>query len=216
MKSCFAALLGAFLFVSLVSTAHAQTGPYVSGFAGAVFLSDADVTDPTDPGTLSSDTGAGFGAAVGFSVLGYARVEGEIAYRTSDLDSHTDSSSTTALGGDTTALSFMGNAFYDLDLGLPVVPYVGAGVGLAIISLDASIDFGGSTFQIMDDGDTVFAYQGIVGVAYEFSGGLAATLDYRYFATMDPELTETAAFGGETAEIEYASHNLTVGIRYQF
>ena len=216
MKSCFAALLGAFLFVSLVSTAHAQTGPYVSGFAGAVFLSDADVTDPADPGTLTSDTGAGFGAAVGFSVLGYARVEGEIAYRTNDLDSFDEPGDSTPLDGDMSAISVMVNGFYDFDLGLPVVPYVGAGLGLAIISVDASVSVPGFSLQFVDDNDTVFAYQGILGVAYEFGDGFAATVDYRYFATMDPEVTETAAAGGSTAEIEYASHNLTVGIRYQF
>ena len=216
MKSCFAALMGAFLFVTLASTAHAQTGFYVSGFAGAVILSDSDVTDPSDPGTLSFDTGAGFGGAFGFVPLDSVRVEGEIAYRTNGVDSHTDSSGTTPLDGDMSALSFMGNAFYDFDLGMPLVPYVGAGVGFAAVFLDASLEFGGSTVQIADDSDTVFAYQGIVGIAYEFSGGLVATADYRYFATMDAELTETAAFGGSSFEASYASHNLTLGIRYQF
>ena len=216
MRTRFMALMSAFLFVTMASTAQAQTGFYVSGFAGAVILNDADVIDPADPGSLSFDTGASFGAAVGFSVLGSVRVEGEIAYRTNGMDTIVDSGGTTSLGGDTTALSFMGNGYYDFDVGLPVVPYVGAGVGIASVSVNASASFAGFSGDVVDDDDTVFAYQGIVGIAYEFSGDLAATLEYRYFATTDPELTESAVLGGDTFETEYASHNVAVGIRYSF
>jgi opacity protein-like surface antigen len=42
-----------------------------------------------------------------------------------------------------------------------LVPYVGGGIGMAVHKLD--FDSGGS------ESDTVFAYQGIAGLAYSFT-----------------------------------------------
>ena len=114
---------------------------------------------------------------------------------------------------DASALAFMANAFFDLPLGEDgrFVPYAGGGVGMARVSVDNAEIFG---FDIADDDDTVFAYQLVAGLAFYMTERVALTLDYRYFATQDPEFEEeitNSDFGAE-----YHTHNIMAGIRVGF
>lgn len=99
--------------------------------------------------------------------------------------------------GDVNTYALMLNAYYDLRYFTSLVPYVGVGVGAAFVSGD-EVQFGGRRAPAKDG--TEFAYQGIVGLAYEFSS-FALTLDYRYFGTGD-------------ADVAY--QNATAGLRYAF
>ena len=65
---------------------------------------------------------------------------------------------------------------------------------------------GGAARCSMDD--TVFAWQLMAGLAYNFTPNMAATFSYAYFATSDPEF--------EGIEFDYASHNVIVGLRFGF
>ena len=56
----------------------------------------------------------------------------------------------------------MSNLVYDIPLGLPVVPFIGAGIGFTYTGFNTISPVGGSTVR---DNDTVFAMQGIVGVS---------------------------------------------------
>ena len=110
--------------------------------------------------------------------------------------------------GDVDSLSVMGNGYYAFDLGAGFKPFIGAGIGVAF--LDAEVELSHPSFGTIteSDDDTVFAYQGIAGIEYEFpteSATIALGVRYSYFGTTDPD------FGG--LEAEYGTHNVMFGVR---
>ena len=221
-KGLFGVLAAAVVMSPVLAAAE---GFYVSGHAGAVFLSESDNTDELGVDLPSDfDPGFGVGGAVGYDFVNNFRVEGEITYRQSDVDT-VDLSGVGGPGevegsGDVSALAFMANAFYEVKGTSAFTFYVGAGVGVAVVSFnDFALEspllsgFGG---PLADDDDTVFAYQGIVGIGYEVSEAVTLTLDYRYFATQDAELDIDPVSGPGTFEGEYQSHNVMLGARFSF
>jgi len=200
-------LVSSFLMASIASAA---VGPYMSGQVGATWLEDADITSPGDPAIESSfDMGFNVGASGGFD-FGPARVEGELTYRQNDYDELSDAGFSIAADGDVSALSLLVNGFWDIETGGPVTPYLGAGIGVAQVSIN---DLGILGISLADDDDTVFAYQFAAGAAFELNPNIALDLGYRYFATADPEFDDAE---GTTFESEYASHNLNLGLRFMF
>ena len=143
---------------------------------------------PGYSGELSFDGGWAIGVALGVSMESY-RLEGEFEYRSSDAEA-------SGASGDETlkTLSLMANGYYDFQTDSAFTPYIGAGIGFA-------------KHDIGDEDDTVFAYQGTIGAAYAIGPTTDLDFAYRYFATADPD------FGG--IELEYDSHNFSVGLRFK-
>ena len=123
---------------------------------------------------------------------------------------------TQSLSGDISALTFMGNVYYDFDLGSGWKPYVGGGLGMASISLESKSATDGRA--LADDKDTVFAYQAGGGVGYEFATSedhtITVSLDWRYFRTADP--TFKGAVTGAEFDTEIGGHEISLGLRYGF
>jgi opacity protein-like surface antigen len=177
-------------------------GPYLSVTGFLVGLTDADFRDESISsidGTLSSETGWGAAAAVGFGTTAGVRLELEGSWRQNDFDELRGAGIPVPIDGDVDALALMGNVVFEPVLAFPVRPYIGAGLGGARLAIDA---------EDTSDNDTVFAYQGMVGVSVGIGGRGALFGGYRYFATDDPE------FGDVTTE--YRSHNLEIGVRFGF
>jgi len=184
---------------------NAWAGNYVSGNLGAVFVEDADWDDRWDSGEFTFDTGIGLTAALGSTLGNGARGEIELGYRSNDFDKvKFDGGGSYGLDGDVSTLSLMGNAYYDFPVGGPLTPFIGGGLGIANITAD--ID------DVGDDDDTVFAYQFILGAGLVASEVVTVDLQYRYFATSDPEFEDEF----DSLDTEYATHNLMVGVRYSF
>ncbi len=182
-----------------LSSSFAQM--YISGNLGLMALSDSDLNDGFDTGEISYDAGFGLTGAIGSSLDGGARVEVELGYRGNDMDRiKVDGLGSADIDGDTTALSLMGNLFYDFSTEGSVKPFIGAGLGIA--NVDADIDFIGS------EDDTVFAFQFAAGLGFAASETLKVDLQYRFFVTEDPEF--------EGLEAEYVSHGLMIGLRHSF
>src|ERR1700738_1581811 len=78
------------------------------------------------------------------------------------------------INGQINQVSVMANLFYDFFAGAMVTPYVGAGAGIAFV--DANI-------QGCNLCSTQFAYQGILGVAWNVSPAFRISLDGRYYGT---------------------------------
>jgi opacity protein-like surface antigen len=212
-------LVAAAALMLLPGAAAAQNLPdnmYGELRGGASFPDDAD----TDfgggiDGDLSSDTGWLIEGAFGYAHESGLRGEIVGGYRYNDLDDFKISGGTVDIEGDIEAVTVMVNLYYDFDLGTyggatgataNLVPFVGGGIGAAF--LNAEIDqIGGIPINDEED-DTVFAWQVVTGLAYNFTPKLAATLRYAYFATSDPE------FDG--VDSEYSGHNVLGGIRYSF
>ena len=208
-----AALLAVCLAGLLSQRAEAQSsgGPYLEVRAGAVFVEDADFDVRGLTGELTYDPGIALDLAFGYAFEVGLRLEYQVGYRKSDIDDvKIDGFGTVDIDGDQTTYTSMANLYYDFDFarlsGDPggasrVVPYLGAGIGVAIHDLD--FDSGGS------DTDTVFAYQGIAGFAYSLAQHWRLTLTYIYLRTSDPEFDDDF-------ETEYRSHNAMLGVRYSF
>ncbi|MFO7964764.1 MAG: outer membrane beta-barrel protein [Desulfobacterales bacterium] len=177
--------MAALIFLSIT---HAAAFDYVGLKAGYTNIEDSDLE--VNGFTFDSDFEDGWivGVALGFHMQNI-RLEGEVESRQSDIQ---------VTGFDDEDLgtrSVMANGYYDFLLFSGITPYIGAGIGLAYHDTDF-------------DDDTVFAYQGTVGLAMAVSPTIDLDFAYRWFASEEPEL------GG--VEFDYESHNFTAGIRINF
>ena len=103
------------------------------------------------------------------------------------------------------------NILYDIDVSPYFTPYVGGGLGVGFPGADNIGPTAGTTH--INDSQVALAYQGIAGVAVPLSREWAVTADYRYIATLDPKFDNTA---GGTNKLDNASHNILIGVRYNF
>jgi opacity protein-like surface antigen len=201
MKKVLACFLTFLVTGFWVSASFADT--YISGNLGAVIVEDSDFDDGPLSGEFTFDSGYGLLGALGSSNQKNGRVEIELGYRENDFDEiKIDGLGKADLDGDLSSLSLMANAYYDYstDGGFPL--FIGVGIGAASIEADPDID------DVDSEDDTVFAYQFIFGGSFSTSKAFSVDLQYRYFATDDPE------FDGVDAE--YATHNVMIGLRQSF
>jgi len=203
------ALLATALLCSASAAAMAQqtSGLYLGLGGGANWARDADISGGGIDTEAEFDTGWAALGTVGYGFGNGLRLEFELGYRDNDIDGV---GGVANAGGSVNVWSGMVNALYDVPTGWPLTPYIGAGIGYARVKADG-ISVGGTT--VADDSDNVFAYQGIIGAAYGITQNLKLGLDYRYFATLDPEF-ETSA--GTTVDSEYAAHTVMLGLRWEF
>ncbi len=197
------------LFLVFSVNAHAE-GPYVGLKIGAVYLTDSDLTDPNLAGTVlevESDTGFSVGAAVGYGFSNNFRLEGEISYQSNDVDKINYLGLSASTTGDSTALTFLLNGYYDFKNNSPLTPFITGGLGYSKVELN-DFNVPGSGLPNINEDDNVFAYQVGVGLAYEMIEKATFDIGYRYFATEDPEL--------DTSEVEFQNHILYLGLRYSF
>lgn len=179
---------------------------YVDIAGGVNLLEDSDISGTGLGTTADFDPGFAVKAAIGNALDSGFRFEAEVAYRRNDADGVGGSTAS----GDVSAWSLMGNAIYDIKTGGRLTPYIGVGAGVAGIDWNDVSPVGGGS---VDDNATVFAYQGIAGAAYRINDNLQLTLDYRYFATEDPDLTTST---GTNFDAEVGSHSIMVGLRWTF
>ncbi len=190
------------MMTAMAGVAHAEGwyGRADVGYSVAGAL-EVDTGDDLD---FEDDWMAGLGAGYGFQ-NGF-RLEGELSYRQNDFSD---------FDGDARALALMANLFYDFNRGGRFQPYLGVGVGGARVETEGLV--GPLSW---DDDDTVFAYQGLAGVAIPLTERLALDIGYRYFAA--PDVGFEAAFdtGDEIVtapfDADYTHQAVTVGLRWQF
>ena len=222
-----AAAQAADLYTPAPAPMPAYTGGwYFSAFGGANWLNDTSFSITGAMVDNEYDTGFVAGGAIGYD-FGQAmgplglRLEAEVSYRSNDVDSHT----VTVIGagpgtfpsgvGSTTALAGMGNVLFDLNTGSPFTVYGGGGLGVANIDFDGHAT-GPDAASVMNDDDTVFAWQLIAGTGYEISPNMVLDVQYRYFNAGDVSLTSTAAGGSVSSSTDYESHAVVGGIRFKF
>ena len=214
MRNRSLSLVCATSLLCLSSLAHADEGWYVSGQFGANILTSSALDEPT--GVLAAigtevdfDLGYSLSGALGYH-WGLIRVEGEITYAENNIDEFEALGIVLSGSGDVNSVGFMANFFKDFEIADDWQFYLGGGVGFAIVSVnDASIP----GVPLADDDDTVFAYQFGTGLGYQISPATTISLDYRYFATDDPEFNDV---DGLPFEAEYESHVIRIGVRFNF
>jgi opacity protein-like surface antigen len=108
--------------------------------------------------------------------------EGELAYRTAELDELSFGPYTVPADGDISAISIMGNGWYNFPTTGNWGGYIGGGVGFA----QAEFDAGGYSYD-----STEFAWQLGAGINVKTDSGFAYGIGYRYFSI--PEIDESDA-----------------------
>ncbi|MBX9700928.1 MAG: P44/Msp2 family outer membrane protein, partial [Acetobacteraceae bacterium] len=219
-------LLAATMLALPMAAAQAQpvTGLYIGAGVGANFRMTDDSAKfgtgfGTTTGSIETNTGWVALGAVGWGFGNGLRVELEGNYRQNDGRGNLASARTVATGTaaapTSTSISTFGqngqfqtygamvNALYDFNMGWPVVPYVGIGVGIAwadysgarvVTTATTRTAAGalvpgssGTLTSTVDDTTAKFAYQAILGMAYSLGAmvpGLALTAEYRFFGTL--------------------------------
>lgn len=195
------------LFAALgaqAASAAESPGLYLGAGGGADWLQDMDLRGGAAAplsSQIDSDTGWAAIGSLGYRFGNGVRTEIEGGYR------HNDGNALIGNGKVNTevrAWDAMTNVLYDFDLGSPIRPYVGVGVGA--VNVDAKVGGVGS------DDNWAFGYQGIAGVEYALSDSLALFTDYRYLSTAGLNVNP----GTANVHDEYHSHTVLAGLRWTF
>jgi len=215
MTKRFLALLGGCVAVAAFSCGPAaQAQWYIGGEAGWSNLTDAHDSSHGLP-TLHKtfDDGYEVGARAGYQ-MGPWRFEGEYIYHNNELNGITvGGARVPGVSGSRESHALMANVLYDVNLGWPITPHIGAGVGAVDVVEHAKVaGIGG----IANDDSWNFGYQGIVGATYNINPNLSLDVDYRYLATTDPTFHYTSNVGGATYHTSYATHNFLASLIYHF
>lgn len=224
-----ASLVAMALTVPAAASAQTVSGLYLGLGVGANFLESQSVRDtilngastPSFIGWASFDAGLAGLASVGWGFGNGLRVELEGNFRSNSLRRYPGAAFS---GGDEQKYGAMGNVLYDIDLGWPVTPYVGVGIGEQTTDWRNGSASGPGYFIRLQHPDVNVAYQVIVGAAVRLPvRGLALTAEYRfvgiegghpvygqYLAGADVARPAEARVGSDH------NHSLMVGIRYAF
>lgn len=191
-------LLAAILAAGSFSTPALAVDHYVSANAGISWMGDIDAAG--DKAKLKA--GYGLLGAVGCDYGSY-RFEAEAGYADNNLKTYNGID----LDGDISVYSLMANAYYDIDAGGSVTPYIGAGVGVAQVSGHNIVESGTSGTPV-NDNEMALAYQIGAGVAIPLTSTVDLDARYRYFATTD--------FSTDFGNLNVDSHNVLLGLRVKF
>lgn len=237
------ALLATSALALFAGAQEAQAGDlYISVFGGANFLTNSSgvaftsgLVGPNSASTTLSfasdaDTGFVLGGAVGTHLDNWVkglRAEVEVSFRRNDVggnwrglsDGGEGASFTTSGAIDANASTFaiMANAWYDIEMGWKVKPYVGGGVGWARTKFDGAFVTSNGTSTTYNWGfeQSGFAYQLGAGFNYEVAPDVNVGLGYRYFNGPNVDFFFS---GKDNSRLKFDSDshsvmvNLTIGI----
>jgi OOP family OmpA-OmpF porin len=238
MKSIRLAVAGVAIAVALPTLVAAQpvAGPYISLGAGVGLLQDQTVSaaPSIDEPSRSAIFDPGFAGQIslGWGFGNGMRVEIEGDFQDNRLRRFEfPAGEVRRAGGSELQYGGMVNALYDFDLGLPVYPYIGAGVGGQIVEFDGFNSSSPSAVLPIHPGSPSvadFAYQGIAGlsVPLPWVRGLSFTAEYRMLGLLSPlpaiNWTSYSAANGHrigTAQEQFGNdfnHEILLGVRYAF
>jgi outer membrane protein OmpA-like peptidoglycan-associated protein len=183
--------------MALPLAAQAQIVPYPGIYVGieggAVFPFSG-----TSSGGTSLTPGVGYtvGGKIGYDFVG-PRVEIEGTYGWVPTNVFVPG---TALTNKISALNALINVYYDFMPASVITPYIGAGAGI-------SLQDGNGSFS-----NTLFAYQAILGVAWNASDALRLTLEARYAGATQGNVT----FNGVNSTFPNNAIVAMAGISYKF
>ncbi len=236
MKKAHLVILAALALVATLAlgTAFAadKGGVYV-GVKGGYEYKDSKsdgMTDNAAAGTnqngtksVSDRSGYTVGGAIGYNFAGMGlpvRAEAEYLYHNQFKYDGTNGTHATSTGSYTAKLDIhtvFANFYYDIKTGTAFTPYVGAGLGLAIIQQKVSSTF--RNWATTDDGSTTatnFAWNVGAGVGYAVTDNIIIDLGYRYTSFGDSKAKGNAANTQEFKVKDITSHEALLGLRYQF
>ena len=226
---------GAILSTALLATpiaAMAQpiTGLYVGGGVGLHAPQDPKATTlgpGFGTGTVKLNEGYGFNSnlAVGYGLGNGFRFEIEGDFMRSNLRAINGTPFATASTGAVRNWGLMGNALFDMDIGVPYVfPYVGLGAGYQWTNLNSvgATQVGGPFTFGTSSQSGAFAWQAILGASFPIPNvpGLSLTADYRFMDILGGEKfdgVEGPGFVPSDLKLHNQfNHDVVIGVRYAF
>ena len=211
-------------------------GTFTTG-EGTTIPAGTELPDGTAVGwTTEFDSGLAASLALG-NRFGAMRGELELGYQSNDVDTHigvvaggidlsTEDAGVLVTGADNLGVSvenlvadgqgelrttyLMANGYYDFQNDSVVTPFIGAGIGFGFVD----VEYAPSDVGIIDDDDTAFAYQVMLGASLDLGADMELVGAYRYRATTDVEV-EATLFDADF-EIENRSSIFEVGLRKNF
>jgi len=190
----------------LAQAAQAEvSGPYISGGLMGIYQGERDVSGIA-VGTLDQKLGYGISTSAGYQFQSGIRLEGEVAFRRNGTNDFNNAN----VGGSLNTVALMGNVLFEYDNDSGIYPYAGLGLGGARLQANDYTNIGGA---VLDDDDSVFAYQAMAGVAFALDPNLSLIAEYKYFGTADADLRNGA---GNRVGLDYSTHTGMLGLRYRF
>ena len=118
-----------------------------------------------------------------------------------------------------TSYTGMVNGYYDLGNWRGVVPYVGAGVGLAYHQMDdyAYVTQGAIPYRVTGDNDLTLAWSLMAGIAYQVSDRAILDFGYRYLDLGRASTSRTDNFSFTPSRLsldDITAHEIKIGLRY--
>jgi outer membrane protein OmpA-like peptidoglycan-associated protein len=246
-----ATVLAAPFVVPMAAKAQPISGLYVGAGAGVNYRQQQDIskesingvaTTGLSGGTLNrhSDIGAVGLGSVGWGLGNGLRFEIEGSYRQNKATKTngvspglTYRNGSDPTGGNIETYAAMANAAYDFNLGLPIFPYVGVGVGYAWTDMKGVKEqYGvsgtrGAYSLNLDSTEGNLAYQAFLGAAFPIDAvpGLSVTAEYRFFGTLGNTYSGNAVTYNGAKQVSYAlsqkfgeayNHSGLIGLRYAF
>ena len=141
---------------------------------------------------LKFEDSAVFGGAVGYRLNNHWRLEANINYRQTDIDTIDNVTS----DGDMSLTTYMANVYFDLDLEGVVKPYIGFGTGIGSYKL--------TTPSASDDDDSGFASNLLFGASCRLADNIDLNICYR-------RLTVSSLFNEDLE-----TQDFLIGVRYSF
>lgn len=240
MKKIYALLLVAFFYSSSFAVAD-QTGIYIAPkFIYSYQRIDnaelkLDVTGlGSDSAELDSEKDSSFGGAF---AIGYdfqpnlgAPIRAEIEYA---MRSESEGDYSDAFYFDEALVKQSGsmkfnvqsvflNVYFDIETGTPFTPYVGGGLGVAIIDTDGkykeSVDGETLLDESASNSETNFAFNLAAGVGYDVNDNFTLDLGYRYADFGEGETGNLLSDDdiSLTGEARIVAHEVLFGLRYGF
>jgi len=147
----------------------------------------------------------GTGGTVGLMRLDGWRIGSEVAYYGDAIKNGAAGGGPADTQGRLSAMTIMGNLFYEIDTLSLVRPYFGGGVGLLRARRHDLIVRG---MTVPDDTSTEIAFQVGTGIAIGIAGDVDLTLDYRFLIADHPDF--------DRLDAEFSEHSGTLGMRWRF
>jgi OmpA-OmpF porin, OOP family len=226
------ALAAPFAF-SHMAQAQPVTGLYVNAEGGLDFQEPVNLNlrNQVSHGQYQTNLGYGGLAGVGYGFGNGFRVQLEANVFTAKIKSINSQANPDFVGilanGHGSELKYgpMIAGYYDFDVGFPIYPYVGAGVGYEIVALSpAAQSTNAGVFTRVGGSKGSFDYMGSVGLAYPLPSvpGLSLTVEYRFMGITGNHNYNVAiiapsglAFNGRVKFKSEYDNLLMVGLRYQ-
>ncbi len=198
-----------------------QSRAFVAGDIGGEWTLDTHVKnffdDPLAPGAkVKFDPGVRFGFSGGYFVTDFMAIGGE----TGVMANWIDSVSGPSIVHDVyfSNVPFLATLRFQCPSRCSFIPYFGGGVGGSATVLDADQLTIGLTTMHGSDATVVFAYEAFGGFRFRISPEMSLGVEYRYFATGDPEWEAEDFFGGHN-HMSFAgvqTHNVSFTFEYNF